>query len=377
MRTWLVVLLAVCAWAPAQASADAGSITVDGATATFTVTKTTCGSLFYCGWFALATSRPAAEPCSAEAPVWVGRVREGLITMTGTAPVPEGPQRLCLFVHDGETKLLAELVYPQAAPVPTPTPTAVPPTSLVTTPMPGRIGRTDRTNDRLTIFPGRAPWEIDLDRFVALVRAAARRWDIRTGGVSWRTFRFARPDGRNGIGFAPLRDDTLGETHTWSARVYRPRRVCSRQGCRIARRYVGRQVVERDVALSTRITWQQGPEYPGPDEFDLESVIIHELGHWAGNQHRRSCSNPMLRALDAGDWWRDVDDYHFAHCGARAGGRLRSRRYTVDVTLPARLPDAAAGPFARIAWAHRTGVARARRIGGTLRATAERDAHGR
>ena len=202
-------------------------------------------------------------------------------------------------------------------------PTGPVPTSLVTTLMPSEIGSTDETTDRLAIFPGDAPVDVDTDRFVAIVRAAAKRWDIITGGVSWRTFRFARPDGRNGIGFASRPDGVLGTTSIWTARVYRTRRVCrqtlSGRRCRTVRRYQGRQIVERDTAIDPSVIWQQGPAYPSGEQFDLETVIVHELGHWAGNDHRRSCKNPMLRAIDAGDWWRDSEDSTSGTAAAERG----------------------------------------------------------
>jgi len=367
-RACLAVLVAVCVWAP-SAGADTGAIAVDSAagdvaTATFEATKTACASPYYCGWFVMATLHPAAEACHVRSPAWVGTMRAGTGTFreSGTLLSPAGQQRLCLFLYDeGVYRLLAEVVFVQVAdppppPPPVPTPVPVAPTSLVATLMPSHIGRVDQTRDRLAILPARAPAGVEPGRFIALVRAAARRWSIRTGGVGWERFRFARPDGRNEIGFRRLPDDMLGLTKTWTARIYRSRRVCSRRGCRIVRRHVGWQIVERDVALTSLAPWQQGPAYPGADEFDLETAIVHELGHWAGNRHRRSCSSPMLRAIGAGDWWRDTDDFFFAHC-ARASGRLGWRRYRVDVELPARLADAAAGSFARTAWAHRTASA--------------------
>jgi hypothetical protein len=282
---------------------------------------------------------------------------------------------------NGSYTLLAEAVHSQSAPSPpptVPTPVApvptVPPAPAVTPPstpirttlMPGSVGRTDETTDRLAIFPSGLPWDVDSDRFVALARGIAKRWGIYTGGVTWRTFRFARPDGRNGIGFAMLPYDVLGTTKTWTARVYRSRRVCQRTAsgrrCRTVRRYLGRQIIERDTALNPTVPWQQGPAYPGPDEYDLETVIIHELGHWAGNNHRRSCSNPMLAAIDAGDWWRDTTDYRFSGCGVKAriasvAGRLEHQRHTLELRLPAGVPERAAGAFAATAWAHRVATA--------------------
>ena len=137
-RLLLIALLALCAWTPAAAAhADTGSITVhsangDHASASFTVTKTVCGSPYYCGWFALGTRHLASEACNTGSPIWVGAFRDGLTTATETEGdfysfASEGPHRLCLFVYSaGGYTLLAEVVYSQNAPPPPATPTPIP-----------------------------------------------------------------------------------------------------------------------------------------------------------------------------------------------------------------------------------------------------------
>ena len=129
---------------------------------------------------------------------------------------------------------------------------------------------------------------------------------IYTGGVSWRTFRFARPDGRNAIGFAPRIAGALGAANisTWSTR---PRRTCrwtsTGRRCHATGAGIGRRIVERDTAIDPYAPWQSGPAYPGSEEYDLETVLIHELGHWSGNDHARRCAaSPMVRALEHGRW---------------------------------------------------------------------------
>ncbi len=197
---------------------------------------------------------------------------------------------------------------PTVTPPPLPTPSA----TVNTAAIPRGLGRQDTTYDSLALFPGGAPAGVQPDRFISLVRGVAQRWDITTGGVSSGTFRFARPDGRNGIGFANLDEGTLGQTNTWSAKVYRRKRSCrftsAGRRCRIIRRYVGKRIVERDTAFDKSVPWQPGPAYPDANQFDLETTMIHELGHWARNGHVRDCkASPMIPALDAGDWWRDSD----------------------------------------------------------------------
>ena len=45
-------------------------------------------------------------------------------------------------------------------------------------------------------------------------------------------------------------------------------------------------------------------------------MLLHELGHMAGNKkHRPRCSNsPMIEALGAGEWWRGARDKWFGDC---------------------------------------------------------------
>jgi hypothetical protein len=80
------------------------------------------------------------------------------------------------------------------------------------------------------------------------------------------------------------------------------------------------RVVESDLALNASENWNAGPKYPALDQVDLESVLLHELGHMAGNKkHKPRCSNsPMIEALGAGEWWRGARDKWFGDCGATA-----------------------------------------------------------
>jgi hypothetical protein len=374
-------LLALLAPA-AVARADVGTITIvnatgDMTTATFSASKTTCATTYYCGWFAYATRQPAGSPCSTATPVWVGALRSDLTPATETATfysfASEGPHRLCLYVYANSADVLvAELVYSQSVPPPPATPTPPPappappaPAPVDTTPIPRSIGRQDTSSDTLAIFPAEAPYDVDTDRFVSLVRGIARRWDIYTGGVSARPLVFDVPDRRNGIGFAAVDEDSLGTTSTWYLKLYRKRKVCGhrhgRRVCRVRRRYVGREIVERDTALAADVPWQQGPELPGVEQFDLESVIIHELGHWAGNRHVPDCTaSPMVPALDMGEWWRSPTNYRFTACGLasattkRRAGRLTQHERSVEATLPGRVPNGSARSYAATLWAHRT-----------------------
>ena len=91
------------------------------------------------------------------------------------------------------------------------------------------------------------------------------------------------------------------------------------------------KVVERDLALRAGENWAAGPDYPALDEVDLESVLIHELGHMAGNKaHTARCANsPMDEALGAGEWWRGSRDKWFGDCGASAASVRKTLAHRV------------------------------------------------
>src|SRR3954469_14025599 len=105
------------------ARADPGTTTIanatgDMTTATFSASKTTCATTYYCGWFAYATRQPAGSPCSTATPGWVEAVRSDVAPVSETATfysfASEGPHRLCLYVYANSADVLvAELVYSQ------------------------------------------------------------------------------------------------------------------------------------------------------------------------------------------------------------------------------------------------------------------------
>jgi hypothetical protein len=149
------------------------------------------------------------------------------------------------------------------------------------------------------------PATVDGARFATLARKAGARWGLRTR--RWTSAQAGVQDGFNVAGF--------------SSRV--PRGVLGVQTDYVR----GGRVIERDLALRPGENWAAGPDYPALDEIDLESVLIHELGHMAGNKrHRARCVNsPMIEALGAGEWWRGSRDKWFGECkrGARAASARR------------------------------------------------------
>jgi hypothetical protein len=144
------------------------------------------------------------------------------------------------------------------------------------------------------------PAGVSGNRFRALARRAAARWGLKSR--RWTSVRAGRRDGYNIAGF--------------SSSV--PRHALAMQvdyviGSR-------RNIVERDLVLRPDLPWKSGPGYPALDQFDLESVLVHELSHFAGNKrHRGRCANsPLIVGLAAGEWWRGPRDRWVFGCDAAA-----------------------------------------------------------
>ena len=149
-------------------------------------------------------------------------------------------------------------------------------------------------------------------RFRTIVRTAAARWSLRAR--RWTSAPAGTRDGWNVVGFSPLPDGVLGLETDFRA---------------------GRRIVEQDVQFNDAAPWSQGPGYPDFDQVDLQSVVLHELGHMTGvERHRRRCANsPMVVGLADGEWWRGPDDRWFFGCGAAsasASWRVERRVVRVD-----------------------------------------------
>jgi len=175
-----------------------------------------------------------------------------------------------------------------------------------------RFGRGGNTSFYLSAagFPA----DISSKRFQSLARTTAARWGLRA--LRWTSAGAGKQDGFNVAGFSStVPGGVLGVETDYTLH--------------------GR-VIERDLALNADQNWSAGPDYPALDEVDLESVLLHELGHMAGNRrHRRHCANsPMIEALGEGEWWRGARDHWFADCasGARAAraGALAHRVIAID-----------------------------------------------
>jgi hypothetical protein len=176
--------------------------------------------------------------------------------------------------------------------------------------MPRSTGR--RGHGSFLLSVRNLPASVPARRFAAVAGASARRWGLRRRG--WTSLDPAAADGRNVVGFSSsVPAAALGVERDLLARVYRNGR------------YMGTRLVERDIGLNPLVAWQAGPGYPDADEVDLETVLLHELGHFAGNKrHASRCRNtPMIRGLASGEWWRTPRD-RYVDC--RGGGRALGAR---------------------------------------------------
>ena len=217
-----------------------------------------------------------------------------------------GPVRR--IVADGTVAVPTTPAQP-AAPATTRTP------HLAHAAIPRRIGTTNHA--QLVLALGASSPAVPRSRFVALVRNSARRWGLDVRGPVDRVPRVG--DGHSDVGFAGalVSPGALATTTLLRRRYVRVRQVCSAAGCHTTRTPAGSRVVERDLALRPDLPWAPGPAYPTLDEVDLETVLLHELGHVAGNLRHTpvGCHDtPMVKALGGGEWWRSPTDWHYDAC---------------------------------------------------------------
>jgi hypothetical protein len=161
--------------------------------------------------------------------------------------------------------------------------------------IPRRIGSSNGAS--FVIRTGGVPPGVSRARFLELVRNSARRWRLHSAGR--RPGRAVFGNGRSEIGFSSVQipPQALGVT------------IFGRRGPG------GRR--ERDLILRGDIPWQAGPAHPTRRQVDLETVLLHEFGHVAGNRYHvaRGCRNtPMVVALDTGEWWRSTQDFSYRAC---------------------------------------------------------------
>jgi hypothetical protein len=140
------------------------------------------------------------------------------------------------------------------------------------------------------------------ERFLALVRNAGRRWGLHSVGTLPGRPVFG--NGRSEVGFSTADVPSQALAVTITGRSFRRART-----------------IERDLVLRGDLPWEPGPAHPARNEVDLQTVMLHEFGHVAGNSFHvpRGCRNtPMVIGLAGGEWWRSTTDFSYRACSRMA-----------------------------------------------------------
>ena len=214
-----------------------------------------------------------------------------------------------------------------------------------------RYGRT-RERVRFLISIDGIPDDVDSERFTALAESQGERWGHKPGGITFAGVNLHNH--RTEVGFSDRVPDGALAVTWFNYRVrYRRLMRCRitpagvRYGCVVLKvQKIGVRVTDRDILVRRDIPWALGPTWPTPEQFDLQTTLIHEFGHLAGNlRHAANCDvAPMTPSLAPGDWWRSTLD-HRVVCrpGARSAAlgptrmrfieRRSFRREYVDVLV--------------------------------------------
>jgi hypothetical protein len=191
--------------------------------------------------------------------------------------------------------------------------------------IPLRIGASNHA--RMTLALGGVPRGVTRTRFATLVRNSAARWRLGLRGPADRVP--ALRDGHSDVGFnsALVPSQALGITIVQTRTRVRVHYRCVAGRCTTSRQVGPTQVVERDVAFRADVPWEPGPAHPDLGHVDLETAIIHELGHAAGNARHTALGcydTPMVVGLANGEWWRSPQDWSYRRCtgGTRASTRM-------------------------------------------------------
>lgn len=248
-----------------------------------------------------------------------------------------GPKRACLYAVAGDVAtLLAETTY--TVPSAPTTPPAKPDPKgrdLNRAAIPRSVGV--RHAYPYTLSTANVPRRVGAKRYSVIARVAARRWGLKLAGTTSRAPRSG--DGRDTVGFAKdVPAVALGVTRIRTVRYYR------RENGRT--RVVGERVVERDLSLAVNVPWWVGPGPPPADQVDLQTVIVHELGHYAGNGHVPNCTNsPMWTGLAPGEWWYGPKDWFQFACRNAPGARATTTRATAAAAAATATAPRAARPL--------------------------------
>jgi hypothetical protein len=190
-------------------------------------------------------------------------------------------------------------------------------------PIDRRFGR--HGHARFLLSSRNIPAGVDPARLRTIVAVSARRWGLRLTGWTDRVAGVRDHVNVAGFGTVPVsgalavQADLYVKRYRVSQRcqVQRLNGVVVRRTCGpVQTHYVGRVLTDQDLIIRTDVPWGMGPARPALDEYDLESVVVHELGHMAGNhKHSPRCDNsPMGPALARGEWWRTPHDWYRRGC---------------------------------------------------------------
>lgn len=141
--------------------------------------------------------------------------------------------------------------------------------------------------------------------YLPTLKAAMGQWEKNIGRP---LFRLAGTNSDDGI---PKKDgvSVIYWMDTWEAD--RPR-----EQARTTIFWEGNRILEADLRVNAKnFTYFTG-DTPQTDSVDLESLLIHELGHVLGLQHNTAAGSVMAVSLDNGVLRRDVQevDLSSAHC---------------------------------------------------------------
>jgi hypothetical protein len=191
-----------------------------------------------------------------------------------------------------------------------------------------RYGRT-RERIRYLISTEGIPDSVNSERFIALAESQGERWGHTPGGITFAGVNLRNR--RTEIGFSDrVPAGALGITWFYYRVRYRRYMRChvtpagQRYGCVVVKvKKVGVKITDRDILLRRDVPWALGPAWPTPEQFDLQTTLIHEFGHLAGNlRHAANCDvAPMTPSLAPGDWWRSTLDHRVV---CRPGARSAS-----------------------------------------------------
>jgi hypothetical protein len=190
-------------------------------------------------------------------------------------------------------------------------------------PIDRRFGR--HGHARFLLSSRNIPSGVDPARLKKIVAVSARRWGLLLTG--WTNRVAGARDHANvaGFGGVPVSGALAVQADLYAKR-YRVFQHCTEQRLNgvvvnrtcgpVQRKYLGRVRTDQDLIIRTDVPWGMGPSHPAQNEYDLESVVLHELGHMAGNKkHSPRCMNsPMGPTLGMGEWWRTPHDWFRRGC---------------------------------------------------------------